>query len=70
MIIIPLTITVTRILNIDPEPFIITQAVLVNIGGTFFSLSSIPNILITGSSGIGFNEFFLNVGLSQLDVFS
>ncbi|TFG22933.1 MAG: hypothetical protein EU533_03700 [Promethearchaeota archaeon] len=69
MIIIPLTITVSRILNIDPEPFIITQAVLVNIGGTFFSLSSIPNILITGSSGIGFNDFFLNVGILSIVVF-
>lgn len=66
MIIIPLTITVTRILNIDPEPFIITQAVLVNIGGTFFAISSIPNILITGASGIGFNEFFVNVGFISI----
>ena len=60
MIIIPLTITVTRILNIDPEPFIITQAVLVNVGGTMFSISSVPNIMITQTAGIGFNEFFLN----------
>jgi Na+/H+ antiporter NhaD/arsenite permease-like protein len=69
MIIIPLTITVTRILNIDPEPFIITQAVLVNIGGSFFSISSIPNIMIAGSGDIGFNEFFVNVGLISIGCF-
>ena len=49
IIIIPLTITVSRILNINPSPYILTQAVLVNIGGTIFSISSIPNILITTS---------------------
>ena len=69
MIIIPLIITISRILNIDPEPLIITQAILVNIGGTVFSISSIPNILIVNSAGIGFNEFFLNVGLLSIVIF-
>ncbi|TXT60589.1 MAG: Transport protein [Promethearchaeota archaeon] len=69
IILIPLTITVSRILNVDPSPYILTQAVLVNIGGTFFSISSIPNILITTSAQISFIEFFLNVGLISLIIF-
>ncbi|MFX1456391.1 MAG: SLC13 family permease [Promethearchaeota archaeon] len=69
IIIIPLTITVSRILNINPAPYILTQAVLVNIGGTVFSISSIPNILIITSANIGFLEFFLNVGLISIIVF-
>ncbi len=69
IIIIPLTITVSRILNINPSPYILTQAILVNIGGTIFSISSIPNILIINSANIGFLEFFLNVGLISLIVF-
>jgi Na+/H+ antiporter NhaD/arsenite permease-like protein len=69
IIIIPLTITVSRILNINPSPYILTQAVLVNIGGTFFSISSIPNILITTYANIEFLDFFLNVGLISLMVF-
>ncbi len=69
IILIPLTITVSRILNINPSPYILTQAVLVNIGGTFFSISSIPNILITTYAGISFLEFFLNVGLISLIIF-
>ncbi|MFX1437733.1 MAG: SLC13 family permease [Promethearchaeota archaeon] len=36
IILIPLIITVSRILNINPSPYILTQAILVNIGGTFF----------------------------------
>jgi len=69
IILIPLTITISRILNIDPTPYILTQAVLVNIGGTIFSISSIPNILITTYAKISFTEFFLNVGLISLIVF-
>ncbi|MFX1241926.1 MAG: SLC13 family permease [Promethearchaeota archaeon] len=69
IIIIPLTITVSRILNINPSPYILTQAVLVNIGGTVFSISSIPNILITTYAGIEFLEFFINVGLLSFIVF-
>lgn len=66
MILIPLTITISRMLNIDPTPFILTEAIMVNVGGTFFSISSIPNILIVTDTGISFNEFFINVGLFSL----
>jgi len=69
IILIPLTITISRILNINPSPYILTQAILVNIGGTFFSISSIPNILITTYANINFLEFFLNSGLISILVF-
>ncbi|MFX1353194.1 MAG: SLC13 family permease [Promethearchaeota archaeon] len=69
IILIPLIITVSRILNINPSPYILTQAILVNIGGTFFSISSIPNILITSYAKISFIDFFLNVGVISLLTF-
>ena len=69
IIIIPLTITISRMLNIDPTPYILTQAVLVNVGGTIFSISSIPNILITTYANISFLDFLSNVGLISLIVF-
>jgi len=69
IILIPLTITVSRILNINPSPYILTQAILVNIGGTFFTISSIPNILITSYAQISFIDFFLNVGIISLLIF-
>jgi Na+/H+ antiporter NhaD/arsenite permease-like protein len=69
IILIPLTITVSRIINVDPTPYILTQAILVNIGGTIFSISSIPNILISTSAAINFTEFFFNVGLISLLIF-
>ena len=70
IILIPLTITVSRILNINPSPYILTQAILVNIGGTFFTISSIPNILISTYAGISFIQFFLNVGMLSLLIFA
>jgi len=69
IILIPLTITVSRILNVNPSPYILTQAILVNIGGTFFTISSIPNILISNYAGIQFIDFFLNVGTISLTIF-
>jgi Na+/H+ antiporter NhaD/arsenite permease-like protein len=66
MILIPLTIVISRILNTNPTPYILTQAVLVNIGGTIFSISSIPNILITTASNVSFRDFFLNIGLFSI----
>ncbi len=69
IILIPLIITVSRILNINPSPYILTQAILVNIGGTVFSISSIPNILITNYANISFIDFFINVGIISLLMF-
>jgi len=66
IILIPLTITISRILNTNPTPYILTQAVLVNLGGTIFSISSIPNILITTYAKISFIEYFLFVGLLSI----
>ncbi|MHA1974347.1 MAG: SLC13 family permease [Candidatus Hodarchaeales archaeon] len=70
MILIPLTITISRVLNVSPTPYIITQAIMVNIGGTIFSISSIPNILIMTTANISFNEYFLNNGLLSIVVFA
>ena len=69
IILIPLTITVSRILNVDPSPYILTQAVLVNLGATMFSISSIPNVLITTFAGISFLDFLFNVGTVSLVAF-
>ena len=66
MMLIPLTIMISRILNTNPTPYILSEAVLVNVGGTIFSISSIPNILITTESGITFPDFLFNVGLFSI----
>ncbi|MHA1145611.1 MAG: SLC13 family permease [Candidatus Helarchaeota archaeon] len=66
IILIPLIIQISRILNIDPEKYIISAAILVNVGGLFFQISSIPNILITNYFQISFAEFLINVGFFSM----
>lgn len=66
IILIPLTITISRMIDLDPTPYILCQAMLVNVGGTLFTISSIPNILITTYTGITFIEFFLHVGIFSI----
>lgn len=66
MVLIPLTITISRMLDLDPTPYILTQAILVNNGGTLFVISSIPNILISTYAEISFADFFINVGLFSI----
>ena len=70
IIVIPLTIMVSRILNINPMPYILTEAVIVNIGATVFSISSIPNIIISIYANITFTEFFMNIGLLSFIILS
>lgn len=72
MILIPLTITTSRVLNVSPTPYILTQAVMVNIGGTIFSISSIPNILIfiyNPAIEISFIEYFFEIGFFSIVAF-
>ena len=70
IILIPLTIVASRILGIDPVPYIICEAIMVNVGGTIFSISSIPNILIVTYAGISFADFFINIGLFAFFIFA
>ncbi|MHA1268574.1 MAG: SLC13 family permease [Candidatus Helarchaeota archaeon] len=63
LLLIPLTITICKILNVNPIPYIIAEAIVVNIGGILFIISSIPNILISQSVGWTFDSFFIEVGV-------
>ncbi len=69
MILIPLTITVSRVLNVSPTPYILTQAIMVNVGGTLFSISSIPNILITQEANISLPVYFFEIGFFSIITF-
>jgi Na+/H+ antiporter NhaD/arsenite permease-like protein len=68
LIMIPLVVSISRLLDVKPLPYLLSIAVMVNIGGTVFSIASISNILITNYAGITFQEFFLGVGPISLVV--
>ena len=58
----PMTFAVTKALNLHPVPFIITEIMASNIGGTGTLIGDPPNIMIGSSAGLSFMDFILNVG--------
>ncbi len=59
----PMTITIARMLKINPVPFLITQIFASNIGGTATLIGDPPNIMIGSAAGLTFMDFVANTGL-------
>ena len=57
----PLTILITRILNLSPIPFLMAEAMLSNIGGAATLVGDPPNIMIGSAGGIDFSSFLLHM---------
>ncbi len=62
-ILIPLTVVASRILSIDPRPYIMVEGIVVKLGAVVFIISSVSNIIIATYATITFAEFFIYVGL-------
>ncbi len=58
----PVTILITQLLEISPVPFLILEAIASNIGGTATLIGDPPNILIGSQADLSFNEFIVNLG--------
>lgn len=61
LLILPITLDVTRDLKIKPVPFIISQVFASNVGGTATLIGDPPNIMIGGQAGLTFLDFIINV---------
>ena len=59
----PMTITIARMLKINPVPFLITQIFASNIGGTATLIGDPPNIMIGSAAGLTFIDFVANTGV-------
>lgn len=69
IVLVPLTYTVTRILRVNPTPYVLSETYFITIGGTILPISSIPGVLISFSANIAFSEFFLNIGLISIFIY-
>lgn len=58
----PMTITVARMLEINPIPLLIPQILATNIGGTSTLIGDPPNIMIGSAAGYNFMDFIINLG--------
>lgn len=61
LILTPVTILIAVELGISPVPFIISEAIASNIGGTATLIGDPPNIMIGSAAGLNFMDFLVNL---------
>ena len=61
ILIVPITILLTQILEIPTAPILILEAIFSNIGGTATMIGDPPNIIIGSQTKFGFNDFLFNL---------
>ncbi len=61
LLIIPITVELAEMLEINPIPVMLGEAVLSNIGGVGTMIGDPPNIMIGIASGYTFNEFIIHL---------
>lgn len=65
----PLTLFVASTMGLNPVPFLISQIMASNIGGTATLIGDPPNILIGSAADLDFLSFLINVGPVTLIIF-
>lgn len=63
LLIVPVTIEITRKLKLNPYPFLLMEIFSSNIGGTATLIGDPPNILIGGAIGLSFTDFLKELSL-------
>jgi Na+/H+ antiporter NhaD/arsenite permease-like protein len=61
LIIIPIVIELTRGMGLNPKIYVISQALMSNVGGTATLIGDPPNIIIGSKVGLTFNQFLFNL---------
>lgn len=62
LIFAPITILITRMLRLNPIPYLVAEAMLSNIGGVATLVGDPPNIMIGSVAGISFIDFLVHMG--------
>ena len=57
----PVTLSIARTLRVSPFPYLISQILASNIGGTATLIGDPPNILIGSAAGLDFGDFLANL---------
>ena len=61
LLVVPVTLVITEALKVNPYPFLFSQILASNIGGTATLIGDPPNILIGGQVGLSFNDFVIHL---------
>lgn len=60
----PMTIAIAKMLEINPVPFLMTQILASNVGGTATLIGDPPNIMIGSAANLSFVDFLKNTGVA------
>ncbi len=58
----PITFSIAGTLSIDPKPFLMTEVMASNIGGTATLIGDPPNVMIGSAANISFTQFIIYLG--------
>lgn len=58
---VPITLSLSRTLDLNPVPFLLAQVFASNIGGAATIVGDPPNIIIASAADIGFVEFMVHI---------
>ncbi len=61
ILVMPLTFVIAKQFEISPIPFLITEVLASNIGGTATLIGDPPNIIIASKAGLSFMDFVVNL---------
>jgi len=61
LLLVPVTLFIADALEVDPIPFLLTEAFASNIGGTATLIGDPPNILIASKAKLSFMDFIVNL---------
>jgi len=61
LLLAPVTLAVTRLLELDSYPFLLTQVMASNTGGTATLIGDPPNIMIGSQVGLGMDQFLIHM---------
>jgi Na+/H+ antiporter NhaD/arsenite permease-like protein len=68
LLIVPVTLLITEELGVKPYPYLVSEILFSNIGGTATLIGDPPNIMIGSSVGLTFNDFVFNLAPAILVV--
>ena len=61
LLIAPMTISICRMIKINPMPVLITEVLMSNIGGTALMIGNPPNVMIGSAAKLEFMQFLVNL---------
>ncbi|WP_258083649.1 ArsB/NhaD family transporter [Thermococcus thermotolerans] len=62
LLLTPMLLYITRLMDVNPIPYLLAEIFASNIGGTATLIGDPPNIMIGSAAGLSFTEFLLNMG--------